>query len=176
MLGFHTSNDNFDTDLKDFRREKYPETEIEKLKEKLENVEIKNIIKSINGNKIPRFNLKLYTFFCDSITRSPTSNFMYDIITTNNFFRNVHRLINVNVHLHHSQTAGKILVYSHDFCNWKARENKSEIPMIAHSLFGFDKFGFFLIKGYRATAWDTKDLNFGGSNLTYKLSEHCWRN
>ena len=140
MLGFHTSNDNFDTDLKDFRREKYPETEIEKLKEKIENVEIKNIIKSINGNKIPRFNLKLYTFICDSITRSPTSNFMYDIITTNNFFRNVHRMIKVNVHLHHSHTAGKILGYSHDFCNWSARENKSEIPMIAHSLFSFDKF------------------------------------
>ena len=25
----------------------------------------------------------------------------------------------------------------------------------------------FLIKGYRATAWNTKDLNIGGTNLTH---------
>ena len=57
MLGSHTSNeDNFDTDLKDFSQEKYPETETEELREKNENVEMKNIIKSTNGNKIPRFN------------------------------------------------------------------------------------------------------------------------
>ena len=37
--------------------------------------------------------------------------------------------------------------------------------MIAHNLFGFDM--FFFIKGYWATAWDTKDLNFGGTNLTH---------
>ena len=36
--------------------------------------------------------------------------------------------------------------------------------MIAHNLFGFDM--FFSIKGYRATAWGTKYLNFGGTNLT----------
>ena len=46
-----------------------------------------------------------------------------------------------------------------------ARENKSEIPMIAHNLFGFDM--LFFIKGYHSTAWDTKDINFGGSNLTH---------
>ena len=37
--------------------------------------------------------------------------------------------------------------------------------MIAHNLFGFDM--FFLIKGYHATAWGTKDLNIGGTNLTH---------
>ena len=36
--------------------------------------------------------------------------------------------------------------------------------MIAHNLFGFDM--FFFIKGYQANAWVTKDLNFGGTNLT----------
>ena len=47
------------------------------------------------------------------------SNFMYDTITTNNFFRNVHRLVKVKVHLHHSHTTGKILGYARDFCKWK---------------------------------------------------------
>ena len=37
--------------------------------------------------------------------------------------------------------------------------------MIAHNLFGFDM--FFLIKGYHARAWGTKDLNIGGTNLTH---------
>ena len=95
----------------------------------------------------------------------PQSNFMFDTITTNNFFRNVHRLIKVKVHLHHSHITGKILGYTHDFRNWNVRENKSEIAMIAHNLFGFDM--FFFIKGYRATAWGTNDLNFGGTSLTH---------
>ena len=37
--------------------------------------------------------------------------------------------------------------------------------MTAHNLFGFDM--FFFIKGYRATAWGTKELNFGRTNLTH---------
>ena len=37
--------------------------------------------------------------------------------------------------------------------------------MTAHNLFGFDM--FFFIKGYRATAWGTKELNVGGTNLTH---------
>ena len=59
---------------------------------------------------------------------------------------------------------GEIFGYLHDFCNWKVKENKNEIPLIAHNLFGFDMFYF--IKGYRASAWGSKDLNFGGNNLT----------
>ena len=31
-----------------------------------------------------------------------------------------------------------------------------------HNLFGFDM--FFYTKDYSATAWGTKDLNFGGTN------------
>ena len=37
--------------------------------------------------------------------------------------------------------------------------------MIAHNLFGFDM--LFFIKGYCATACGTKDLDFGGTNLTH---------
>ena len=37
--------------------------------------------------------------------------------------------------------------------------------MIAHNLFGFDM--CFFIKGYLATAWGTKDLNIGGTNVTH---------
>ena len=115
-------------------KEKYPETYLEELRSKIDCVKIKNI-KSTNGNKIPRFNLKLYGFVYGLC-------FMYDTVTTNNFFRNVHCLIKVKVYLHHSHIAGKIVGYVHDFCNWNVRENKSEIAVIAHNLFGFDMFFF----------------------------------
>ena len=36
--------------------------------------------------------------------------------------------------------------------------------MFAHNFFGFGM--FFLLKGFQATAWDTKDINLGGTNLT----------
>ena len=150
--GSHVTKDEdqFDIDVKDFLQKKYPETDLEELRSKIDSVEIKNIIKSTNGKKIPRFNLKLYAFVYDAMIDFPQSNFMYDAITTNTFFRNAHHLIKVKVHLHHSHITGKILGYGHDFCNWNVRENISEIAMIAHNLFGFDM--FFFIKGYRATA------------------------
>ena len=44
------------------------------------------------------------------------------------------------------------------------REN-SEISFIAHTFYGFDLFYF--IKAYIACAWESKELNIGGNNLTH---------
>ena len=109
--------DQFDLDLKDLSQEKYPEIDLEELKSKIDDVEIKNIIKKTNGNKIPKFNLKLYAFVYDSMVDFPESNFMYDIIKTANFSRNVHRLIKVKIYLYHSHITWEILGYTQDFCN-----------------------------------------------------------
>ena len=68
------------------------------------------------------------------------------------------------MHLHHSQVTGKILGYGHNFCNWRFRENKTGFVIFAHNFFGFDM--FFLLKGFRATTWNTKDINIGAKNLT----------
>lgn len=46
------------------------------------------------------------------------------------------------------------------------KENKNEIPIIAHNLFGFDMYYF--IKGYVASVWCSKEKKIGGSNLTHK--------
>ena len=46
--------DQLERDLRDFLQEKYPETDLEELRSKIDSVEIKNIIKSTDGNKIPR--------------------------------------------------------------------------------------------------------------------------
>ena len=37
--------------------------------------------------------------------------------------------------------------------------------MFAHNFFGFDM--YFLLKGLRATAWNSKDINIGEPNLTH---------
>ena len=135
--------------------------DIDKLKSNIELIEIKNYVKS---NKIPKFNLKLYALVYNSLIEFPRSKFNYETITTNNFFGNVHKYIKVKIDLHHSHITGEIFGYSHDFCNWKVEESKNEILLIAQNLFGFNMFYF--IKGYRASAWGSKDLNFGGNNLT----------
>ena len=67
-------------------------------------VEIKNLVKT----KIPKFNLQLYTFVYDKLIDFPESDFVFDTITTDNFFRNVHRMLKVKVRLHHSHVTGKI--------------------------------------------------------------------
>ena len=72
----------------------------------------------------------------------PPSNFIYDTTTTKNFFKNVHRLIKVKIHLNYSHTTREVLSHACDFCNWIVCENETEIPIIAHSLFGFDMFFF----------------------------------
>ena len=126
-------------------------------------MEIKNIVKN-TSYKIPRFNLKLYAFVYDKLVEFPESDITYDTITTNNFFRNVYHMIKVKMHLHHSHVTGKILGYVHDFCNWRVRENKADFVIFAHNFFGFHM--FFLLKDFRATAWNTKDINIGRTNLT----------
>ena len=130
-------------------------------KKNIEEVEIKNVVKT----KIPKFNLQLYTFVYNKLIDFVESDFVFDTITTDNIFRNVHRMLKVKVHLHHLYVKGKIFGYAHDFCNWKIRGNKTEILVLAHNFFGFDTFFFF--KGYQTTTWGTKDFSIGGNNLTH---------
>ena len=93
------------------------------------------------------------------------ANFMYNTVTSNNIFRNVYRLIKVKVHLHHSHVTGKILGYVHNFYNLRVKENKTKTVMIAHNLFRFDM--FFFIKSFQVTAWNTKSINLGRTNLIH---------
>ena len=71
----------------------------------------------------------------------------------------------MKVQLHQSHITGKIIGYSHDFCNTSVVEKTSpDIPVIVHNLFSFDLYYF--IKGYIASAWCSKSLNIAGNNLT----------
>ena len=81
-----------------------------------------------------------------------------------NFFKNVVNVLYDKNELHHSHIAGEIIGYANGFCNRKVRENKNNISVIAHNLFGFDF--FFFLKGIRLSVWKTNDVSIGGSNLT----------
>ena len=93
----------------------------------------------------------------------PESHIAYETVTTDKFSGNVYRMIKVKMHLHHSHVTGEISGYVHDFCNWRVRENKTEFVVFGHNFSGFDM--FFLLKGFQATAWGTKDINLDGTNL-----------
>ena len=67
-------------------------------------------------------------------------------------------------HIHYSHITGDIIGYAHRFCNRKVRENKNNISVIAHNLFGLDF--FFFLKGIRLSVWKKKNLAIVGSNLT----------
>ena len=55
-----------------------------------------------------------------------------------NFLENVGCLsVSINV-IHHLHITGEIICYVHSFCNQKVRQNKNQISVIAHNLFGFD--------------------------------------
>ena len=152
--------EDFDYETKMFLQDSYFGYSLGELRKHIAEVEVKNLVKV----KIPKFNLKLYAFVYDNLIQFPVSDLSFDTITTNNFFRNVHRLLKVKVHLYHSHVTGKIYAYVHDFCNWQIRENKTKISVLAHIFFGFDTFFF---KGYQATTWGTKDVSIGGSNLSH---------
>ena len=125
---------------------------------------IKNAVKNSHGNT-PKFNLKIYEFIYDILVDFLPPDIIYDTITTNKFFVNVHRMIKVKVHLNNSHVTREILGYTHNFCNLRVRENKIEIPMIAHTLFSFDLYYF--IKEYVVSAWCSKEIKVGDSNLTH---------
>ena len=137
--------------------------EPEIIENRIMQTEIKNALSTSYG-KVPKFNLKIYTFVYDNLVDFPPHN-QYDSFTTKNFFINFHRYIKMKIHLLHSHVTGKIIGYSHDFCNTMVIEREPpEMPFIAHNLFGFDFFNF--IK-YVAKAWCSKALSTGGSNLTH---------
>ena len=110
----------FDFETKSFIENECSGLTLDDQRKNIEEVEIKNVVKT----KIPKFNLLLYTFVYNKLIDFVESDFVFNTITTDNFFRNVHRMLKVKVHLHHLHVTGKIFGYAHDFWNWKIRGNK----------------------------------------------------
>ena len=152
-----------DEKLENFLKEECPayEYNLERLVNEIKSVEIKNF----KALKVPKFTIQIYAFIYQCLMDFPTCKFDdLTTVTTKNMFGKLYKVINSKVHLHHSHTTGEIIGNSHDFCNWKLRENQPGVSLIGHNFLGFDI--FYMVKGYRATCWGTKDFNMGGTNLT----------
>ena len=94
----------------------------------------------------------------------PINDQIEGLPVSSNFFNNVINVLYDKHVLHLSHITGEIIRYAHGFCNIKVRENKNNISIIAHNLFGFDF--FFLLIDIRLSVWKTNDISPGGSNLT----------
>ena len=150
-------------DVREFIETNFSDCDIETIKEEILETDIKNALKTC-GNSIPKLYLKIYAYLYDELFCFPITG-DFDCLTSDKFFIHVHNQISQKLHLHHSHVTGEIHGYTHDFCNKKVIELENpEIPCVAHNLFGFD-FWFFL-KGFSTTAWRTKELSAGGTNLT----------
>ena len=150
--------------MSNFIEESFADDSIDEFKNRIMQTEIKNALQ-FSAGRVPKFNLKVDAFVYDMLVYFPNSNIQYETFTTSAFFINVHHLIKMKIHLHHSRITGKILGYAYDICNTKVTEKSDpNILVIAHNLFSFDLYYF--IKGYIASAWCSKQSNIGGTNLT----------
>ena len=168
LLALLNSNqkENFiNNEVENFIEEEFADDEICEIKNTIQKTEIKNVLSQSRG-EVYKCNLKVYAFVYDKIIFLPRSDIKYDTLTTNKFFIHMNRLIKGKVHLHNSHITGTILGYSHDFCNTTVIEKtRSEIPFVVHNFFGFDI--FYYLKTFIASAWCSKKLNIGGTNLTH---------
>ena len=128
----------FNYETRDFMQNDCLDYFLDGLGKHIEEIEIKNLVRG----KISKFNLQLYAFVFDNLIQLLVSDLSFDAITTNNFFRIVHRLLKVKVHLHHSHVTGEIYNYIHNFSHWKIREHETEISILAHNFCGFATFYF----------------------------------
>ena len=151
--------------VEEFIQDEFSDMTVHEIKNFIQKTDIKNALSQSKG-EVYKFNLKLYAFVYDTLSFLPKTDFEYDTVTSDRFFVHVHRLIKGKNHLHHSHVTGNIYGYAHDFCNTTVIEKtKSEIPLIAHNFFGFDI--FYYVKTFVASAWCSKKLNIGGTNLTH---------
>ena len=77
---------------------------------------------------------------------------------------NIGVILNNQTNIHHPHVSSDVTGHVHSFYNWKVRENKCKVTVVAHNLFRFDF--FFLWKGLRAGVWRRRDISIGGKNPT----------
>ena len=165
LLNNFNKKDFIDLATEEFVEKKFAEEDVGDIKKTINQTEIKNALSTTHRNVL-KFNLKIYAFVYDELICFPRSDIQFETITTNKFFSNGHQLVRGKFHLHHSHITGKTYGYAHVFFNTTLIEKSNpEIPFVAHNFFGFDL--FYYIKAYTASAWCTKELNIGGTNLTH---------
>lgn len=107
---------------------------------------------------------KIISFIYSTLIRFVETDQVKGMPMSKIFVDNSKGIMRDKTHIHHSLVSGKIIGYAHSYCNYRVRENKPKLSIIAHNLFRFDF--FFLLKGLRAGVWKTRDITIGGTNPT----------
>ena len=110
------------------------------------------------------FSDKIISFIYSTLIKFVETDQVKGMPMSKIFVDNSKGIMRDKTHIHHSLVSGKIIGYAHSYCNYKVRENKPKLSIIAHNLFRFDF--FFLLKGLRAGVWKTRDITIGGTNPT----------
>ena len=112
--------------------------------ELIERIDDFKIIQKFSGYPKKKENqlYKLLGFVYEHIMNFMKTDELKGPLISENFLRNVDHLIHGKIVIHHSHITGDVIGYVHNFYNLKARENKNQISVIAHNLFGFDFFLF----------------------------------
>ena len=133
LLNKFNRNDFINLATEQFVEVKFAGDEINKIKNTINQTEIKNTLSATHGNVL-KFNLKIYVYVYYEIVCFPRNDIDYETITTNKFFTNVYRLIRGKFHLHRSHITRKIFGYAHDFCKSSFIEKStSDKPFVAHN-------------------------------------------
>lgn len=90
-------------------------------------------------------------------------NFEFEDITSNDFFKDVNKIVSFKSHVDHWHVKEKIRGFSHDFCNLKLRKSQLELSYLARNMFGYDF--YFTLKCIRTSTWGVKRLSIGESKL-----------
>lgn len=110
------------------------------------------------------FSDKIISFIYSTLIKFVETDQVKGMPMSKIFVDNSKGIMRNKTHIHHSLVPGKIIGYAHSYCNYRVRENKPKLSIIAHNLFRFDF--FFLLKVLRAGLWKTRDITIGGTNPT----------
>ena len=111
-----------------------------------------------------KFSDEIISFIYSTLIKFVETDQVKGMAMSKIFVDNSKGIMRNKTHIHHSLVSGKIIGYAHSYCNYRVRENKPKLSIIAHNLFRFDF--FFLLKGLRAGVWKTRDITIGGTNPT----------
>lgn len=80
---------------------------------------------------------KIICFIYSAVMDFRKTDKIQGIPESEKFIENVKGILKNKTHIYHSYISGEILSYSHSYYNFKVRENKKQISVIAHNLFDF---------------------------------------
>ena len=74
---------------------------------------------------------KIISLIYSSLIKFAETDKVKGISISKNFVDNLKGIMKNKTHIHHSHISGEIIGYGHSYCNYKVRENKTRISVVA---------------------------------------------